>query len=173
MRVNQSTRAPCRAPRCAILRALLQFHIGLDRRQRVGQIGTVLFRFQLGAHGLGTAKDSSATLSRLRISPPGHPGPAAGPARSSPHPGHPGNVVHLVAHQGQKVDDQRGRDTKFVLHARLIHHRVGHGIHQGGVRFTNWAMSLSPVEITTCRPAHSPAGPAYRSRRLPPPPARR
>ena len=63
MRVNQSTSAPCPARRCAAARALLQCHISLDRGQGIGHIGTVLFRFQFGRHGLGTAKDSSATLS--------------------------------------------------------------------------------------------------------------
>ena len=47
---------------------------------------------------------------------------------------HTRNVVHLVSHERQEIDNQRGRDTEFSFYAGLIHHRVGHRVDQRSVR---------------------------------------
>ena len=44
------------------------------------------------------------------------------------------DVVHLVSHEREEIDDQRGRDTEFSFYAGLIHHRVGHRVDQRSVR---------------------------------------
>src|SRR5690606_28693454 len=43
----------------------------------------------------------------------------------------PGDVVHLVAHQGQIVDDLLRGDTEFFHHAVAVHAGFSHGIDQG------------------------------------------
>ena len=46
---------------------------------------------------------------------------------------HPGDVVDLVADQGQVIHDLLRRDAKFFHNAVPIHPRLGHGIDQGDV----------------------------------------
>ena len=48
--------------------------------------------------------------------------------------GHARNVIDLVAHQRQVIDDQLRANTKFFFYPFNIHHGVGHGVDQGDVR---------------------------------------
>ena len=49
------------------------------------------------------------------------------------HPRHAGDVIHLVAHQREKVDDQCGGQAKLLLHARFIEGFLFHGVDQRDV----------------------------------------
>ena len=49
------------------------------------------------------------------------------------HPRHAGDVVHLVAHQCEEVDDECGRQAKLLLHARFIEGFLFHGVDQRDV----------------------------------------
>ena len=60
------------------------------------------------------------------------------------HARHPGNVVYLISHQGQKIDDQPRGNTKFLQYTRLIHNSLGHGVYQGDV----WIYQLGHVLVT-------------------------
>ncbi|MNN27557.1 hypothetical protein D3C81_1410960 [compost metagenome] len=47
------------------------------------------------------------------------------------HTRHARDVIGLVAHQGQKIDDVLRADTKLFVHPGNIHHAAGHGVDQG------------------------------------------
>ena len=98
----------------------------------VRQVGVGPLCSEFGAHGLGTSKfqlrhfiervvyllQATQTLQQRQ-------------RRLLAHPGHAGNIVDLVTHQRQQIDDQLGRDTKLGLDALDIQHRISHGIYQG------------------------------------------
>ena len=43
---------------------------------------------------------------------------------------HSGNVIDLIAHKRQQIDNELRGHTEFLDHARSIHCRVIHGVNQ-------------------------------------------
>ncbi len=54
--------------------------------------------------------------------------------RLGPDLGHPGHVVHGVAHQRQIIDDAFRRHAELGQHAGLVEHFVAHGVDQRDMR---------------------------------------
>ena len=117
-----------------VLLRQFQFHIGFDGGQPVGEVGLVLAGLQFFGHGFGAAKFERRHLVEpgINVIQPAQP-LQQGQGGFLAHSRHAGNVVRGIAHQGQKIDDQAGLDTKFFLHPRRVHHQTRHGVDQGDV----------------------------------------
>ncbi|MCY1403296.1 hypothetical protein D9M71_184720 [compost metagenome] len=91
--------------------------------------------FKLGRQGLGSANWQARDLVEVGVEHVQATFDAQQQADSGlfADTGHAGNVVDLVAHQREEVDDVLRTDTKFLLHASNIHHASGHGIDQRNV----------------------------------------
>ncbi len=114
----------------------VQRHVQLDGRQLVGEVGHLLVLFELGGQRLGSAQRQLGDLSEVGVD---HIQPATDAGQQAhrgffANAGHAGDVVDLVAHQRQVVDDQLGADTELLDHAGRVHHQPGHGVDQGDVR---------------------------------------
>ncbi|MCY1286581.1 hypothetical protein D9M70_355570 [compost metagenome] len=113
----------------------VQLDVALDGRQLVGQVGHVLVLFELGRQGLGAANRQAGHLVQVGIEDiqaAAHAGEQAEGGLLA-DAGHAGNVVHLVSHQRQVVDDEFRTDTEFLLHAIHVQRATGHGVDQRNV----------------------------------------
>ena len=119
-----------------VVDADVQFDIGLDGRQLVGEEGHLLVLGELGRQGLGAADRQLGDLVQAGVE---HV-EAAADADQQAQRGlladtrHTGDVVDLVAHQGQVVDDQLGADAEFLAHTRDVVDAASHGVDQGDMR---------------------------------------
>ncbi|MNQ55968.1 hypothetical protein D3C85_700780 [compost metagenome] len=114
----------------------VQRHVQLDGRQLVGQVGHVAVLAELGRQGLGPTDRQPGHLLEVGVD---HVEAAAEADQQAQRgfladPRHPRNVVDLVAHQRQVVDDQLRTDTEFLFHAIDVIDATGHGVDQGNVR---------------------------------------
>ena len=113
----------------------IQRHVNLDGGQLIGQERRIAVLFQLGWQGLGAPNGQRRHLVQVGV----QVAEAAADAGQQAHGGlfahtrHAGNVVDLVAHQGQEVDDVFRADAKFLVHASHVQHASGHGVDQGNV----------------------------------------
>ena len=112
-----------------------QLNIGFYGRQGVGHRSVVPLRLELGCHIFGSTKVQACDLVQVGIDVI-H---AAQPLQQCqggflPDTRHTGNIVHLVAHQGQKIDDQLRGNAKLLQHPRLIHDSFSHGVNQRHMR---------------------------------------
>ncbi|MNZ61040.1 hypothetical protein D3C78_791220 [compost metagenome] len=126
------------AVRCAgvqLVEAELQRHVGLDGGQLVGQVGHLAVFLELGRQRLGAADRQRRHLREVGVD---HVEAAAQALQQAQRglladPGHAGDVVDLVAHQRQVVDDEFRTDTEFLLHAIHVQRATGHGVDQRNV----------------------------------------
>ncbi len=114
----------------------IQRHIDLDRRQLVGHEGRLAVLLQLGPQGLGATNRQRRDLVELVIEPLESAGNAVKQAAGGffADAGHTGDVVDLVAHQREEIDDQLRTDAKLGAHALDVVDAAGHGVDQGDVR---------------------------------------
>ncbi|MCY1284699.1 hypothetical protein D9M70_336140 [compost metagenome] len=111
-------------------------HVGLDGRQLVGQVGHLAVFGELGRQRLGAADRQLGDLVEAGVE---HVEAAADAGQQAQRgfladPGDAGDVVDLVAHQRQVVDDQLGADAELGAHALDVVDAAGHGVDQGDVR---------------------------------------
>ena len=117
-----------------ILGLLVQFQVGLDGRQLVGEEGPLPLFLQLRRHALGAAEAEIRDLVQLRVDRI-QPAQALqqGEGGLLADTGDARDVVHLVAHQGQQVDHPLRGNAELLLHTRDIQGGARHGIDQGDV----------------------------------------
>ena len=91
---------------------------------------------ELGAQGLGAADRQAGDLVEVGVQAIQSAGDAVEQALRGlfADARHAGNVVDLVAHQRQVVDDQLGADAELGLHAFHVVDAAGHGVDQAHVR---------------------------------------
>ena len=114
----------------------IQRHIQFDGRQGVGQVGHVLVLGEFGRQGLGPTNRQFRHLVEIGVE---HIQTAADADQQAQrgllaHSWHAGNVVDLIAHQRQVIDDQLRTDTEFRFHAIDVVDATGHGVDQRNVR---------------------------------------
>ena len=114
----------------------IQRYVGLDGRQLIGQVSHLAMLFELGRQALGAANRQLGHLVEVGID---HVEATADTNQQAErgfftHTGHAGNVVDLVAHQRQVIDDQLRPDTEFLFHAIGVVDASGHGVDQRNVR---------------------------------------
>ncbi len=114
----------------------VQRHVDLDRSQLVGHEGGIAMLLQLGAQRLGTANRQPGDLVEVLVEPlePARDAVEQATCRLLAHAWHARNVVDLVAHQREEVDDQFRADAELGLHALDVIDAAGHGVDQGDVR---------------------------------------
>jgi hypothetical protein len=134
--VQLDQRRLIRLARVQVVDGDVQRHIGLDGGQLVGQVGHIAVFLELGRQALGTANRQLGHLVEVGVEHVEAATDADQQAQGSllADPGHAGDVVDLVAHQRQVVDDQLGTDTEFLFHAIGIVDASGHGVDQRNVR---------------------------------------
>ncbi len=113
----------------------VQRHIDLDGGQLVRHESRFTVFFKLGGQALGASNGQRRHLVQVRVQvaePPADPGQQPDGGLFT-HTWHTWNVVHLVAHQRQEVDDVLGADPEFLVHASHVQHATGHGVDQGNV----------------------------------------
>ncbi len=113
----------------------VQRHVDLDGRQLVGQEGHLLVFFELGRQGFGAPKRQRCHFVEVRVklfqaAVDAHQQACCGFLTDT---GHAGDVVDLVAHQRQVIDDVFRADAELFFHAGDIQHAAGHGVDQGDV----------------------------------------
>ncbi len=109
-----------------------QVAIDLDGGQLIGEKRLFAVLFQFFGERLGSSKAQRGDPFQVAIDglqPAPHALQQANGGFFS-YAGHARNVVHLVTHQREEVDDQRGRQPKFLLDASLIQGLFLHGIDQ-------------------------------------------
>ena len=111
----------------------LQFDIQLDGSELAGQVGHVPVFLQFFRQFLRAAYRQFGDFIQIGID---HVHVAAQAGQQAQrgllaHPRYAGDVVHLVAHQRQVVDDQFGTHPELFAHALHIHCGAGHGVDQG------------------------------------------
>ena len=116
-----------------IVEAHRQLAVGFDGGQLVGEERQVAVLLELLRQGLGTAEAELLDLLQVRIDRLEATAHALQQAQRGllAHAGHAGNVVDLVAHQRQEVDDQLGGQAELRLHPFHIQGLVLHGVDQG------------------------------------------
>ena len=113
-----------------------QRHVEFDGRQLVGQVGHLALFQQLGRQGFGPTDRQFGHFVEVGVK---HIQAAADTDQQAQgsllaNPSHARNVVSLVAHQGQVIDDQLGADAEFGLHPLDVIDAAGHGVDQGHQR---------------------------------------
>ena len=117
-----------------LVRGEIQDHVELYRGKGIRHIRLVFFRLQFRGHGLCTAEGEVGHLVQPGIDIVQTTQALQQPqCRFFTHTRHTRDVVGLVAHQGQQIDNQAWRNTKLALHPGHIKHCVGHSVHQGDV----------------------------------------
>ncbi len=113
----------------------IQGHVDLDGSQLIRQERRVAVLFQLGRQGLGAANGQCRDLVQVGIQVAEATADTGKQAHRGffAHPRYTGDVVDLVAHQRQEVDDMFRADAKFLVHASHVQHASGHGVDQGNV----------------------------------------
>ncbi|MNZ45821.1 hypothetical protein D3C78_634850 [compost metagenome] len=115
-----------------LFETLLQLHVCLDGCQLIGEANLFLLLAELVGKRLGATKAEGGDLVEVG----GDLIDAAYPlqqrlGRLLAHPCHAGNVVHLVPHQGQVVDDELGGHAELLDHPFPIGLHILHGVDQG------------------------------------------
>ncbi len=113
----------------------LQLNVQFDRCQLIGEVGHLLVFLQLLGQLLGAANRQLGHLVETVVDDVQAAADTGQQAERGffADAGHSGDVVDLVAHQRQVVDDQLRPDAEFVVYALNIHHRIGHGVDQRDV----------------------------------------
>ena len=117
-----------------VVQGFLEFAVHLDGGQLVGEKRLLAVFFQFLAHGLGAAEIQLGDLVQVVVNL--FQRTQTGEQRQGglfADPGDTGNVVHLVAHQRQEIDNQLRADTEFFAHAVDVVDGVVHGVDQGDV----------------------------------------
>ncbi|MNO98274.1 hypothetical protein D3C76_900150 [compost metagenome] len=111
----------------------IQRHVELDGGQLIGQERRLTVLFKLGRQGLGAADAQGRHLVEVVVDVAQAATNTCQQAGSGllAHARHAGDVVDLVAHQGEEIDDVLRADTKLFVHPGNIHHATGHGVDQG------------------------------------------
>ncbi len=113
----------------------VQRYVDLDGRQFVRQKGHLTMFFEFGGQGLGATDRQGSDLVEVLVKLLDATADADQQADCGllANAGHAGNVIDLVAHQSQVIDDVLRTDAEFLFHARHIQHAAGHGVDQGDV----------------------------------------
>ena len=115
-----------------VVQVFAEFAVQLDGGELVGEEGLFLVFFQFLAQGLGAPEAELGHLVEILVDVfQGAQALDQAQGGLLAHAGDAGDVVHLVAHEGEEIDDQ------LRAHAELLHHAVDvvegvvHGVDQG------------------------------------------
>ncbi|MCY1512737.1 hypothetical protein D9M68_472090 [compost metagenome] len=113
----------------------IQHDVGLDGRQAVGEERLLAVFLELGRQGLGAADRQLRHLVQVLVEDVEAAADAGEQAQRGllADAGDAGDVVDLVAHQREEIDDQLRTDTEFLFHAIHVEHATGHGVDQRNV----------------------------------------
>gem|GEM_PF-7128087 len=114
----------------------LQRHVELDGRQLIGKEGRVTVLLELGRQRLGAADRQAGDLVEVLVQALEAAVDAIEQATGGllANTRDPGNVVDLVAHQREEIDDQLRAYAEFGLHALDVVDAAAHGVDQRDMR---------------------------------------
>ncbi|MNZ86966.1 hypothetical protein D3C78_1058120 [compost metagenome] len=113
----------------------LQRYIDLDRRQLIGEEGRIAVFFKLGRQGLGATDSQTGHLVEVlvQVAQTATDTSQQAHCRLFTYTRHTGNVIDLVAHESEEIDDVLRTDAELLVYARDIKHSSSHGIDQRNV----------------------------------------
>lgn len=118
-----------------VIQAIFQLAVQLDGGEAIGEIGIFTMRFHLLGQGLGATEAERLDAIEIAVDGVEAAFHALQQAQRGllTHARHAGDVVDLVAHQREEVDDQVRRNAELLGDAVHIQRLVLHGVDQGDV----------------------------------------